>query len=288
MKPYSQLVKHSKPQSPIVAIAGTHVIRQENLWSALIELSGEEVLQEYLLTLGLEIALQQRGLTILSDDLKEEEQLLSTFDSGVNANAMDEMLKNQGYGEVRKSELLWRNAALRKLVEDQVDINDDSVHRMFSIMHGPTFPTSIIVVSTLEEANNVISDITLGTTFADAAIRHSIDPSASNGGHVNPVSIADPIWPAPIREVISKIEINTLSTPIFIGDRWVILTVTGPPIISDVSFEDVKLRMKQLAKVSKERFLMENLAQSIIQNTDVKIIDIDVQRVSRPNTNNPK
>ncbi len=108
MKPPSQLVKHPKPKSPIVAIAGTHVIRQENLWSALIELSGEEALQEYLLALELDVALKQRGLTILPDDLKEEEELLSTFDSGVNANAMNEILKNQGYGPIRWPPAWWQ------------------------------------------------------------------------------------------------------------------------------------------------------------------------------------
>ena len=63
-----------------------------------------------------------------------------------------------------------------------------------------SYPTRIIVVSTLEEANKVISRIQLGESFSDVAIDISIDSSASRGGQVESISTADPIWPAPIRE----------------------------------------------------------------------------------------
>ena len=155
---------------------------------------------------------------------------------------------------------------------------------MFSIVHGPKYPTSIIVVSTLEEANSVVTKINLGATFSDVAIDVSIDSSASRGGHVNSISTADPTWPAPIREAISTIKVNTISSPIFIGDRWVVLKVSDAPTSSPTTFKDVESEMKKLAKLSHERFLMENLAKSLVNNSNVKIIDIDLLRSSRPDT----
>ena len=287
-----------QPKSPIVAIVNTQAIRQENLWPSLIELGGGEVFQEYVLSIELETALQQRNFKVLPTDIQNEEQLLSTLVSGVptvswasgasvvNDAAMNEIMLQQGYGKIRKSRLLWRNAALRKLVQDQVTLNDAAAHRMYSIVHGPRYPTRIIVVSTLKEANNVISRINLGDNFSDVAIDVSIDSSASRGGHVNSISTSDPTWPAPIREAISTIEVNTTSNPIFIGDRWIVLTVSDAPTSSSTTFEDAELEMKNLAKLSQERFLMETLAKSLVDNSNVKIIDIDLLRSSRPDTNN--
>jgi len=273
------------PKSSIVAIVDTQAIRKDELWPALMELGGNEILREHVLALQLESALTQQGLTVLPIDLEVEEKLLSTLNSDVNNASIDEMLHNQGYGETRKSKLLWRNAALRKLVQDKVALSDEAIQRMFSIVYGPKYPTKIIVVSTLEEANAVVERLQRGDHFSDVAIEVSIDSSASSGGHVNSISISDPIWPAPIREVVSKIEINTISDPIFIGDRWVILKLFDSPTSSTVALEDVKAEMKQLARIVQERFLMENLAETLFLESDIKIIDKELLRKSRPNAN---
>ena len=89
-------------------------------------------------------------------------------------------------------------------------------------------------------------------------------------------------------KTISTIKVNTISNPIFIGDRWVVLKVSDAPTTSTVLFEDVETEMRQLAKVAQERFLMETLSKSLLQNSDVKIIDIDLLRTSRPNANSTK
>jgi hypothetical protein len=273
------------PKSSIVAIVHTQAIRQDELWPALIELGGDEILQEHLLTIELESALTQQGLTVLPSDLQVEENLLSTLTSDVSKASIDEILHNQGYGTMRKSKLLWRNAALRKLVQDKITLSDEAIQRMFSIVYGPKYPTQLIVVSTLEEANAVVERIHRGDHFSDVAFDVSIDPSASRGGHVNSISTADPIWPAPIREVVSKVEVGSVSNPIFIGDRWVVLTLYDSPTSSSVAFEEVEVEMRYLAKIVQERFFMENLAEALIQESDIRIIDRDLLRTSRSNAN---
>ena len=271
-----------------MAIIDTTAIRQEDLWPALIELGGQEVLEDYILKISLIAALKNEGIKILPKDIQIEEQNLSTISSHLNENEIDNILKAKGFGSFRKSQLLWRNAALRKLVHNQVDITSQAVQRMFSIVHGPAYPTRLIVISTLEEANNVISELKLGTSFADLAVEKSIDSSADRGGKVNPISTSDPTWPSPIREAISTLELNTISDPIFIGDRWVILKVTDEPITSNVELNDVENEMRRLAIFAQERFLMENLAQSFIQSSAVDIIDLDLQRTSRSNHDRSK
>ena len=270
-----------------MAIIDTTAIRQEDLWPALVELGGQEVLDDYILKIALTGALKNQGLQVLPIDIQAEDELLATLTPHLNEDAFDTMLRKKGYGNFRKAQLLWRNAALRKLIQNQVDITAQAVQRMFSIVHGPAFPTRLIVVSTLEEANEAKSRLNRGVPFSDVAIEVSIDSSASSGGRVNPISTADPAWPSPIREALSTLEVNAISNPIFIGDRWVVLEVTNEPTTSTVTFEDVESEMRRLATFAQERFLMENLATTLVQNSSVDIIDIDLKQ-SGPNSNPAK
>ncbi len=267
---------------------GTTSIRKEDLWVALIELGGKEALDDFALNISLESELQSRGLEIYPKDIQEEENLFFALDSNLNTDMLTNMLQKKGIGNIRKKQLLWRNAALRKLIKDQVIITDDAVLRMFSIVHGAAYPSRIIVISTLDEANKIVKQLKSGIPFSDVAIEESIDSSAIAGGRVNPISIADPIWPSPIREVISTIDIHSISDPIFIGDRWVILQVTDIPIVSNTTFNDAEFEMRQLATLAQERFLMESLAQSLSEKNTIKIIDADLKRLLGSNSHTAK
>ena len=151
-----------------------------------------------------------------------------------------------------------------------------------------SFPLASSSCKTQDEAHACIASIKGGDSFSDIAIKKSIDSSAVNGGRIDPISPSDPIWPAPIREIISTININTISDPIFIGDRWVILQVTDRPEKSHTTFEEEEFEVRRLARFVQERFLMEELAHSCISKSNIKLIDKDLQRTSRSNRQGTK
>ncbi len=281
---------YAKPtqDSKIVGQLGKMTIRRDDLWIPLFELGGQEIIEEYVLSLTLEQALHAQGLSIVPADIEHEYQLLRTLTTPVDEIVFDNMLEEKGIGPTRKSSLLWRNAALRKLIQTHIEVNDDAVRRMYAIIHGNTYPTRIIVLSTLEEANEVKKKLVDGTSFSDIAIEYSIDSSASRGGRVNAISPADPAWPSPIREAVSLIEVDSVSDPILIGDRWVIVKVTDKPITSNILFDDVEPEMRRLATLAQERFYMEELAQELTQENTLKIIDPDARRILGTNHNRAK
>ena len=289
MQPISASNPTRTPQktqtSPIVAILNHEVVRQMDVWPALIELGGQEVLEDYLLTIALRKELQDQGLSILPTEVRAEGRLLSSLVPTSEKDSISNLLRIRGIGEFRKSQLLWRNAALRKLVQPHVDIHEEAIQRMFAIVHGPKYPIRIIVVTTRSDAGQVIETLQNGDSFSDVAMQQSIDSSSVNGGRVTAISCADPSWPAPIRESISTLDIGAISPPIFIGDRWTIIKVTGEPSTSSVQFADVKINMRELATRTHERFLMENLAQRLIEKSTMKIFDKDLQKISGPNAN---
>ena len=269
-------------KSPIVATINNSTIRQEDLWTALMECSGQEILDDLILTTALENELATNGFEVSQTDLRYEEDILLSLSSRTNEDSINKILQDRGIGPERKSQLLWRNAALRKLTSE-IDVGDEAVKRMYSIVHGPKYPARIIVLTTLGEANETIVRLQDGETFSNVALEVSIDPSASLGGLVNPISTSDPAWPSTIREAISTAKVNEFSEPIFIGDRWVLLTVTGAPSTPTAVFEDVENEMRRLTTLAQERFQMEKIAQKVIEKVNVRIFD---QHLMNPSGSN--
>ena len=236
-------------------------------------------MQDAILTIAIRNAIDARGINISPVDIANERQLLSSMSPELKQEEFDEMLKRKGIGKYRLAKLLWRNAALRKLVARDVHVTDEGVERMFSILHGPSYPAKIIVVSTLEKAIEIKAKLDNGESFNNLAKSHSIDPSAQVGGFVNPIAVADPSWPSPLRETLPELIIDDYSNPIFIGDRWVILTVTGIPTTTNKMRKEVDSEIRILARLAQERFLMEELANRLLYQQQVKLIDRDLKRV---------
>lgn len=257
---------------------GTKTIRRNDLWPALIELAGEEAVQDAINTLLVEEELKRRGMTIAKTEMDEEWSLLWRASPTLNEEAMQKQLQERGIGEMRERQILWRNTALRKLIADTVSITDERTRRMFEIVHGPSYPAKIIVSSSLDEANSALENLQNGVSFSDVARNASIGPHANQGGDAGNISIADPFWPEAIRKTIATLKIGTYSTPIFIGDRWVIVLVTGEPTTYDVSFNEVKEEMKELSVLAQEQYLMQNKLKELQEKSKPIYFDKNLLR----------
>jgi foldase protein PrsA len=274
-------------ESPLVALVGSKRIRRDTLWNSLIEIGGKAAMDEQVLHIAIDHILQEQGLTITQQEIDIERMLFATALRSNQIGDIDKVFEMKGYGPHRKSGLLFRNAALRKLISPDVRVTESAKRRMFVIMYGVSYPARIIVVPSLDLATDITSKLVGGASFLTAAIEYSIDSSGDRGGSVNPINVADPVWPSAIRDVLPNLETNEISTPILVDDKWVIIQVTGVPIISEVAFKDVEPEMFRLSKLAQERFLMEQLSLSLIEKHTLTIFDDDVKRALRSKSNNP-
>ena len=275
-------------ESPLVALVGSKRIRRYNLWHSLIEIGGKTAMDEQVLHIAIDHILQEQGLNITQQEIDIERMLFATALRSTQIAHVDKVFEIKGYGPHRKSALLFRNAALRKLILPDVHVTESAKRRMFSIMYGVSYPARIIVVPSLDLATDITSKLDGGASFQSTAIEFSIDSSRDRGGSVNPINAADPVWPSAIRDVLPNLKIDENSTPILVDDKWVIIQITGVPIFSKVAYTDVEPEMFRLSKLAQERFLMEQLSLSLIEKHTLTIFDDDVRRALRSESNNPQ
>ena len=266
-------------KSPVVAIVSGHSINQQDMWPQLIEASGSEILQEIFLGHAIEDAVVIAGLPQVTDeDIDREKSLLLRTLLEDDPRNLESILAERGFGENRLRELCRRTAGLRKLVQPKIVVTDNSINRMFALIHGPKYPAKIIVTSTLEEASIAKQRIIDGESFSVVAATISIDQSATQGGFINPISLADPLWPTAVREVIGSMTIGECSAPILIKDRWMIVTITGSPAPASVNLSEVRQEMRTLSKLAMEQLEMERLSESLLSRFSTTILDPHIQR----------
>lgn len=275
-------------ESPIIALVGSNRIRRDDLWYSLIEIGGKTAMDEHVLNLAIDHVLQEQGIKITQQDIDNERMLFATSLRSDQIGEVDKVFEMKGYGPHRKSSLLFRNAALRKLITPDVRVTESAKRRMFSIIYGVSYPARIIVVPSLDLAADIKSKLDGGASFESTAIEFSIDSSGARGGSVNPINAADPVWPTAIRDELPNLRISEISTPILVDDRWVIIQITGASIIPAVQYEDVEPEMYRLSKLAQERFLMEQLSSSLVEKHALTIFDADVKRALGSLSNNPQ
>lgn len=241
------------------------------------ELAGTEVLQELILDRAVAQAASSAGIEITDADVDAERMRLleSLSDDPDRARRLLASLRErQGLGRVRFDNLLRRNASLRAIVRDRVDVTDADVRRMYDVMYGPKRQSRLLVVPDLQSARAASQRIAAGEPFADVAAEVSIDASAPRGGLLEPFSRFDLSYPESFRSELWKLEPGEVSPPILLEGQYALLTMVreiGPR--EDVALDAVRPQLQRQVRLNRERVLMDELARRLISEVTVTIFD---------------
>jgi hypothetical protein len=258
------------------ALVEGRVVDWGELRPLLSEAAGADALQEVILDRMLAPALADAGVVITRDDLGAERALFYEMlspDPNVAARLAKELRARQGLGPNRLEGLLRRNAGLRALVRDQVEVADEAVRRMHEVVHGPKRQPRLMILPTLAEARSAISRVNAGEPFTDVALEVSTDASAARGGLLEPISRADASYPQALRETLWGLEPGELSPPILLGDRYAVLTLARVVEGDGADLESVRPQLERQVRLSQERLLMDRLARQLLAEANVTIID---------------
>ncbi|MCZ6445856.1 MAG: peptidylprolyl isomerase [Planctomycetota bacterium] len=258
------------------ALVNGVVVEWGELRPLLNEAAGAEVLQEIILDRMLSRALADAGVTITADEVDAERQLFySTLspDTGVSARLGRELRSSRGIHRHRFAQLLHRNASLRALVRDRVQVTDEAVGRLYEIIHGPKRQARLMVLPTLRAADAAIQRVRSGEFFGDVAVEISTDSSASRGGLLEPISRADPSYPQALRQVLWSLASAEISAPVLLGDTYALLMLVREVPGDGADLDEQRGELERLARLNQQRLLMDQVARRLILQATVTVFD---------------
>lgn len=257
----------------------------EHVEAIMVEISGRRALQELILDRLLARELARMQITLKPDaQEREQELLLAALDASDPDRAtilLEQLRLREGLGPTRFTALLRRNASLRALVQDDVDLREEAVQAAWDRDHGPRRVARVIVTTDLATAAKITDRLEGGEAFGELAAEISIDPSASTGGLLDPVSRHDPSWPSSFREVLWSLEPGTVSAPVLVDENYVLITCLQEQPGDGIRFEDARAEAERIVRRAQERLLMDATARRMLEGVQVDVIDSELNRAYR-------
>lgn len=271
-----------------IAMINGQPLARERLVRALIESHGLSYLQQLIV---LDLARQEskrRNLRVTQADVDAEYQdALSKIaaDAGIEekdatlelkTRALKNVLENRGVTMTEYMLSVERNAHLRKVVEPDIVVTEETLREEFSRTHGERVQVRHIQIpvtdrGALAEAQSRLKN---GEDFAEVARQLSRNAdSAPRGGEMAPFGFKDADIPAGLREAAFSLKPGEYSSPIQ-TDRYLhILKLEQRLPSDDARFEDARAAVERglRRRVARER--MESLMVELYEKAKVVVID---------------
>lgn len=283
-------------ERPVASLDG-EAITLEQLRPRLMEAGGGAVLEEIVLDRLLEREAANRGITITRRQVDAERSFLMESFAGAGLSRSDDeaarlilqIRRARGLGDSRFAALLRRNALLRALVAPDVTITPGLIEQAYLFRFGERYRARLIVVPSSAEATAVIERVNSGENFSAVAAEVSIDASAERGGVLEPISGADPSYPAGVRAALRTMQRGQVSAPIAVEQGFAILRLDEiiPAASPQPDRESVRPLLERDVRMQQERLLMNQLARRLIEGARLTILDRSLDEAWRMRTNRP-
>lgn len=256
------------------------VVTQNQLYRLMIQAHGGDALAEILLSRAVRDRLGQENLQITEVDIEaERNKLLDSLDpdSDQAARLLKEMRDQRGLDTNRFAAMLERNAGLRRLVRDQVTINNSAIAQAYALRYGKRYQVRLITTNKLDTLTNTRKQVLVGQSFTDLAIQRSTDSSARQGGLLSPISPADPTYPKAIRDALPKLKLDNrasrLSAVIAMDQGYALLWLEDVITKDAPPRDEVRGELETAVRNELERVRMRQLARTLIEQADVVVLD---------------
>lgn len=269
-------------ERPVATVAGDAVYA-DDLYAWMSELAGGTVLEELAVSRQVERELASRGLKLQASDIDAERRNMAvaidrTLTDAELAIALRRVQQARGLGPSRFKALIERNAGLRTLIRDEVQIGDADVRREIDLKYGPRFRIRIIVTPNESDAIgardrlNTVPAAERSKRFAEEAALVSFDPSASRGGEIEPLSASDPNYAMGVREAMSRLGPGEISPIIKLESGYALLLCEGS-VAAVTPPANAEVLARSRVRLREERVAMERLARKFLQSAQVTVFD---------------
>lgn len=275
-----------------VALVNGHPISRAEMIDVLIDAHGVEILQQLIVLQLAKQETRKRGMHVTRADIDAEfEAALARIaeDAGMvgdDASAMNkrealrQVLEERGISMSEFTIGMERNAHLRKIVEADIRVTEETLHEEFARTYGEKVRVRHIQIPQGDSRalNEALELIHRGSDFGDVARRLSKNPqTAARGGEMDPFTFDDPAIPAAIREAAFSLKTGGVSNPVLAGQFFHILKVEGRIPPQNVRFEDVRDEVKQTVRQRAMLPAMSQLAVDLFKQAKIRVLDSKLQ-----------
>ena len=265
--------------APLAYIAGGPVFDRE-LRASLMEAAGARVFSDTVLGRLVADRLAQQDITITAEDRAAEVELLAATlddDPDTAARLLGELRTRRGLGDARFAALVARNAGLRALIRDRIDVREPAVQQAFRLAYGRSVRVRLIMAPSLPAATALRERATTAgasdADFARLAAEESVDASSAQGGLLSPLRPDDTSYPKAILDAADRLAVGEVSPPIAVDGGFALLRCLERLPAQGVKLADVRPQIEADVRRRAERVLMQQAARELVSGAEVIVLD---------------
>lgn len=284
------LVVGARADGDAVALVNGHPITQRKMVDTLMESHGLQILQQLVV---LELAQQEtrrRGLRVTSTDVDREFRTAlkriapeadlqgAALNEEEQRQVLDRLLAEKGLSFTEFMLGMERNAHLRKIVNQDLQIDEATLREEYARLHGEKVEVRHIRVSDIDGLHEALNRLESGEDFATVARAVSEDPeSAARGGMLPPFSFTDSRIAPQLREQAFSLDEGQRGAPIKVGRWWFLLKLERRLPPENVRFADVRAEVERelRARVVPEK--MNELVVELFRKAEIRVLNRELR-----------
>lgn len=270
-----------------LAIVNGESISRQQIFDVLLEAHGIEILQQVLLVELCKQESKRLGLTVTRADVQREfdhsvEKIAAATagragESPTEENkrqALQAILEQKGLSRAEFMLGMERNAHLRKIIEKDLQITEDTLREQFRRTYGEQVQVRQIVVSESAEIAATLEQLNQGVDFADVARRQSLHRASGDQGGLLPAFSFDDASVAPaLRELAFQMKPGEVSAPIRIDNLYHIVKFEQRIPPANVTFEEKRAEVEQRLRDRVTAQEMSRLANDLFQKAKIRVLE---------------
>ena len=276
-----------------VALVNGHPVAREELIRVLMESHGVEMLQQLIILQVVKQEGRNRKIRVTSEEIDAEfkssldriaEQAGMSPTEATEKNkrdALQQVLDERGISMAEFMIGMERNAYLRKLVENDIQITEETLREQFARMYGERVVVRHIQIPQNDSRmlNHALELLARGSEFSDVAREFSVNSeTAARGGEMEPFAFTDENIPATLREAAFSLKEGGVSSPVLAGQFFHILKLIRRIPSTQARYED---KREEVARSIREKAIpqaMAKLAMDLFKQAKIRVLDEDLRK----------
>ncbi|MGE0480997.1 MAG: peptidylprolyl isomerase [Phycisphaerae bacterium] len=270
-----------------LAIVNGESISRQQVIDVLLDAHGIEILQQVLLVELCKQESKRLGLAVTRSDVQREfdnsvEKIAAaTAGRGGDApteenkrRALQAILEQKGLSHAEFMLGMERNAHLRKIIEKDLQITEETLREQFRRTYGEQVQVRQIVVSESAEIAAVLEQLNKGVEFADVARRQSLHRASGDQGGLLPAFSFDDANVSPaLRELAFQMKPGEVSAPIRIDNLYHLIKLEQRIAPASVTFEEKRAEVEQRLRDRVTAQEMSRLANDLFQRAKIRVLE---------------